>query len=83
MNCDEQYSKLIHKYLDGDATAKEKQQLDRHIATCPECAEHMWELKKAIAFVQSASHIELLSDLPIKSWQICQNGNRHQSGRYG
>ncbi|WP_100406037.1 anti-sigma factor family protein [Bacillus solitudinis] len=58
MNCEHRYFELIHKYLDGDATETEKLDLEMHVANCSSCDEHLRELKKAIAFVQSSSHIE-------------------------
>src|SRR5690625_4751500 len=58
MICDSQYFELIHKYLDGDATENDRKELEKHVAECSNCAKHLQELKKATAFVQSASHIE-------------------------
>ncbi|WP_088105806.1 anti-sigma factor family protein [Halalkalibacter urbisdiaboli] len=58
MNCEHRYSDLIHKYLDGDASGEEKRELEMHLATCSSCKQHVQELKKAIAFIQSSSHIE-------------------------
>ncbi|WP_059103185.1 anti-sigma factor family protein [Shouchella shacheensis] len=49
---------LIHRYLDGNITKAEKEQLYEHVESCEACADHLQELKKAIAFVQSSSHIE-------------------------
>jgi anti-sigma factor RsiW len=58
MKCEQQYEELIQKVVDGEATLEEKKQLDDHLTTCPSCKQHLHELKKAIAFVQSSSHIE-------------------------
>ncbi|WP_100374486.1 anti-sigma factor family protein [Bacillus sp. FJAT-45037] len=58
MKCEQRYSSLIHKYLDGEVTKSEKNQLEAHLLTCEDCLLHVRELKKAIAFVQSTSHIE-------------------------
>ncbi|MCM2677897.1 anti-sigma factor family protein [Alkalicoccobacillus plakortidis] len=58
MSCESHVQGLIHKYLDGDATEAEKKELYLHVETCEECDLHLRELKKVIAFTQSASHIE-------------------------
>ncbi|MEK4563367.1 anti-sigma factor [Alkalihalobacillus sp. FSL R5-0424] len=58
MSCESHVQGLIHKYLDGDATEVEKKNLYLHVETCEECDLHLRELKKVIAFTQSASHIE-------------------------
>ncbi|TSB47840.1 anti-sigma factor family protein [Alkalicoccobacillus porphyridii] len=58
MSCESHVQGLIHKYLDGDATESEKKELYLHVETCEECGLHLRELKKVIAFTQSASHIE-------------------------
>ncbi|WP_368505938.1 anti-sigma factor [Alkalihalophilus sp. As8PL] len=58
MKCEKSYEHLIHKYLDGDTSSEERKRLEAHLNECPHCLEHVRELKKAIAFVQSASHIE-------------------------
>lgn len=48
----------MHEYLDGDIREEAKQELRFHIETCTDCKKHFAELKKTIALVQSASHIE-------------------------
>jgi anti-sigma factor RsiW len=58
MKCEKSYEHLIHKYLDGDTSSEERKRLEAHLNECPHCLGHVRELKKAIAFVQSASHIE-------------------------
>ncbi|WP_338012136.1 anti-sigma-W factor RsiW [Alkalihalophilus marmarensis] len=62
MKCEQSYEQLIHKYLDGEATSTERQTLEKHLNECSHCKMHVRELKKAIAFVQSASHIEAPKD---------------------
>ncbi|KKI85515.1 anti-sigma factor family protein [Shouchella clausii] len=52
------HDELIHIYLDGDATKEQKEELYAHLQSCPSCREHLQELKKSIAFIQSSSHIE-------------------------
>ncbi|GED61435.1 zf-HC2 domain-containing protein [Brevibacillus formosus] len=53
---------LIHEYLDGDTDELANLQLQTHIESCVSCRQHMHELQRAIAFVQSASHIHVSSD---------------------
>ncbi|MFT9850065.1 zf-HC2 domain-containing protein [Aneurinibacillus sp. REN35] len=48
--------RLMHHYLDEEATKEEEMQLRAHIATCQDCKRHLQEIKKTIAFVQSLSH---------------------------
>ncbi|MBU9710729.1 zf-HC2 domain-containing protein [Evansella tamaricis] len=58
MACKNEYSILIHKYLDEEMTLLEKKKLENHIIKCKDCEGHMRELRKTVAIVQSASHIE-------------------------
>ncbi|WP_227940202.1 anti-sigma factor family protein [Alkalihalobacillus deserti] len=58
MKCKQYYEDLIQNVLDGDATEEEKKILDQHLKECAFCRQHLHELKKVIAFVQSSSHIE-------------------------
>lgn len=57
MSC-HSHIELMHIYLDGDATKEQKEQLDAHLESCQSCKQHLHELKKSIAFIQSSSHIE-------------------------
>lgn len=58
MKCSQTYVELMHKYLDEDIVAEEEKQLRNHLNECPNCQIHFQELKKAIAFVQSMTHIQ-------------------------
>ncbi|GAE27364.1 hypothetical protein JCM9140_3499 [Halalkalibacter wakoensis JCM 9140] len=58
MKCETQFEALIQKVVDGEANETEQKKLDNHLKTCAACKQHMHELKKVIAFVQSSSHIE-------------------------
>ncbi|KHF37870.1 anti-sigma factor family protein [Halalkalibacter okhensis] len=58
MKCEQKYDELIQKVVDSEATDEERKQLDQHLTSCASCRQHLHELKKVIAFVQSASHIE-------------------------
>ncbi len=53
---------MIHEYLDDDLDEFANEQLQRHLRECDQCRQHMYELQKAIAFVQSASHAFVSSD---------------------
>jgi anti-sigma factor RsiW len=48
--------RLMHRYLDEEATNAEEKELRVHIAACQDCRRHFQELKKTIALVQSLSH---------------------------
>lgn len=52
----------IHEFLDGDLDELANQLLQDHFRTCEHCRRHMYELQRAIAFVQSASHVHVPSD---------------------
>lgn len=53
---------LIHESLDGEADELANQHLQAHMITCVSCRQHMYELQRAIAFVQSASHVHVSPD---------------------
>ncbi|MEG9298629.1 anti-sigma factor [Mangrovibacillus sp. Mu-81] len=52
----------MHDYLDGDIISDSEQKLKSHLQQCEDCQHHFHELKKAIAFVQSTSHISAPDD---------------------
>lgn len=58
MNCKKEIVSLIHKYLDEEINDVERRELFTHIDGCDYCRNHLNELKKSIAYVQSSSHIE-------------------------
>lgn len=53
---------LIHEWLDGETDELTNQSLQNHLKTCAKCRQHLHELQRVIAFVQSASHIHVSSD---------------------
>lgn len=55
--CPEHIVHYMHEYLDGDISLEHEVELKAHLADCSSCQQHMHELSKAAAFVQSASHI--------------------------
>ncbi|MGM7724763.1 zf-HC2 domain-containing protein [Metabacillus sp. Hm71] len=62
MSCSSEIVQLLHKYLDHELTSDEEKQVKDHLHTCKECFQHFHELEKAIALVQSTSHIEAPKD---------------------
>ncbi|GLI84127.1 anti-sigma factor [Rossellomorea marisflavi] len=55
--CPEEVIEYMHDYLDGDIGSAQASELKKHLQECDDCQHHFHELKKAIAFVQSTSHI--------------------------
>lgn len=53
---------LIHEWLDGETDELANQCLQDHLKTCEKCRQHLHELQRVVAFVQSASHIHVSSD---------------------
>lgn len=58
MKCSQTYVELMHKFLDQEIATEEEKQLRRHLQECTSCHSHFQELKKAIALVQSTTHIQ-------------------------
>lgn len=58
MKCEQRYDELIQSFVDGEASEEEREELKRHLSSCPECTERLNELKKVVAYVESSSHIE-------------------------
>ncbi len=52
----------MHEYLDEDISDVQEQELKAHLQTCQECHQHFHELKKALALVQSTSHVHAPSN---------------------
>lgn len=48
----------MHEYLDEEIDEHDEQLLKKHLQTCPKCQSYFHELEKAIALVQSTSHIQ-------------------------
>lgn len=62
MACSEETLSLMHRYLDHETDQQEEKELKQHLKECKDCLAHFQELKKAIALVQSTSHIETPND---------------------
>ncbi|MFA9556530.1 anti-sigma factor [Evansella sp. AB-rgal1] len=77
MACNKEFAEKVHKYLDEDVTLLEKKQLESHIIKCEKCEKQLRDLKKTIAIIQSASHMEapnnftanVMSQLPKQSYK--------------
>ncbi|WP_064091703.1 anti-sigma factor family protein [Rossellomorea aquimaris] len=64
--CPEEIIEYMHDYLDGDLSSDNEKVLKQHVQSCEDCQHHFHELKKAIAFVQSTSHISASDDFTSK-----------------
>lgn len=78
MKCNAETIGLMHKYLDGDITTEEEQQLKYHLEDCEACQEHFRELKRTITLIQSAERFEapanftanVMKNLPTEKKQV-------------
>ncbi|MDG5788069.1 zf-HC2 domain-containing protein [Evansella sp. AB-P1] len=62
MACSEKNAEVMHKYLDEEITLLEKKKFESHLVECEACEQHLRELRKTVAIIQSASHIEAPKD---------------------
>ncbi|MBM7606660.1 anti-sigma factor RsiW [Metabacillus crassostreae] len=62
MSCSNEFIQLLHKYMDQELLEEDEAKIKEHLHTCKECYHHFHELEKAVALVQSTSHIEAPSD---------------------
>ncbi len=69
MKCDPKYIEYMHNYLDEDLTSEQEKELRIHLQQCSDCQKHFHEIKKAIALVQSTSHIQAPVDFTAKVMQ--------------
>lgn len=65
MSCTEIQSQ-IHDYLDGELSHQEESRFKEHLNTCAKCHQHLLELEKTIALVQSLSHVRTTRDFTEK-----------------
>jgi anti-sigma factor RsiW len=59
LKCHEDIIEYMHDYLDEDITPENEEVLRSHLQTCSECRDYFNEMKKAVALVQSTSHISV------------------------
>jgi anti-sigma factor RsiW len=62
MSCSSEFVQLLHKYMDHELSSDEEIKVKDHLHTCESCYQHFHELEKAVALVQSTSHIEAPKD---------------------
>lgn len=62
MKCPDNIVLYMHEYLDEEIDEHDEQLLKKHLQTCPKCQSYFHELEKAIALVQSTSHIQAPSN---------------------
>ncbi len=62
MNCAE-LEQLICDYVDGTLTAAQKAEVERHLETCPPCAELARDSAAAVAFMERAADVEAPPEL--------------------
>ncbi|WP_079504311.1 anti-sigma factor family protein [Mesobacillus jeotgali] len=62
MKCPEQVIDYMHEYLDDEIPEEHEKILREHLQSCSDCQEYFRELNKAIALVQSTSHIQAPDD---------------------
>ena len=57
-NCPDHIVHYMHGHLDGDISREHELELQAHLTSCAACQQHMHELSKVAAFIQSASHMK-------------------------
>ncbi|WP_226671351.1 anti-sigma factor family protein [Metabacillus litoralis] len=62
MSCSNEFIQLLHKYMDQELSEEDETRVKDHLHICEKCYHHFHELEKAVALVQSTSHIEAPSD---------------------
>ncbi|KMY48256.1 anti-sigma factor family protein [Peribacillus loiseleuriae] len=58
MKCPDKVYEYMHNYLDEEISAEDEGLLRKHLQGCEECRTYFHEMKKAVALVQSTSHIK-------------------------
>ena len=66
LKCPAEIAVYMHEYLDEEISAEHEKELREHIQVCADCHNHFHELTKAIALVQSTSHIQVPNDFTDK-----------------
>ncbi|CAG9623280.1 anti-sigma factor family protein [Sutcliffiella rhizosphaerae] len=61
-NCPEHIVHYMHEYLDGDLDKEQEQEFKQHLHECKDCYQQFHDLEKAMALVQSTSHISAPND---------------------
>lgn len=65
MSCSNEFIQLLQKYMDQELSEEDESKIKDHLHICTKCYHHFHELEKAVALVQSTSHIEAPSDFTL------------------
>lgn len=74
--CPENIVNMMNDHLDGDLSPADGRVLKEHLQECGDCQKHYHELSKTIAFIQSASHIQVPNDFVQKTMERLPKGNQ-------
>ena len=66
MKCSEEIIEYMHEYLDEEISQEHEDMLRTHLQDCDDCKSYFHEMKRAIALVQSTSHIVAPADFTVK-----------------
>ncbi|WP_210367101.1 anti-sigma factor [Bacillus sp. REN3] len=66
MKCPEQVIDYMHEFLDDEISTEHENVLREHLQSCSDCRDYFRELKRAVALVQSTSHIQPSADFTSK-----------------
>lgn len=66
MKCPDLVIEYMHEFLDDEISAEHEKYLRQHLQSCTDCQDYFKELKKALALVQSTSHIQAPVDFTAK-----------------
>lgn len=66
MKCSEEIIEYMHEYLDEEISQEHEDMLRTHLQDCDDCKSYFHEMRRAIALVQSTSHIVAPADFTVK-----------------
>lgn len=66
MKCPDKIIDYMHEFLDDAIPVDHEKKLREHLHSCADCQDYFRELKKALALVQSTSHIQAPDDFTAK-----------------
>lgn len=66
MKCSEEIVEYMHEYLDEEISQEHEDMLRTHLQDCDDCKSYFHEMRRAIALVQSTSHIVAPADFTVK-----------------
>ncbi|PLT28746.1 anti-sigma factor family protein [Peribacillus deserti] len=62
MACPEEIIDYMHDYLDEEISSEKERLLKEHLASCEDCRNYLYELKKAVSFVKVPLDLKVSSD---------------------